>query len=611
MIGAIVANRTAEAGALHGLFPAHATAFTPNITVDVGTGLSWASALPPGQESSGLVSGYRDPRTGRAAFIHGRLFNLADLAAAIRLNGHAPAQAVLELYGSEDPDWPQRLHGQFVIVIWDPALRKVTAVRDRLGIVPLYYRRIGDGIAFASAAKQLLNAGPKSGPDRGMIATYLVDDVLRSSAFSTERTFFADVKRVIAGNCLTFSGDTVDQKPYWDIALPFRAPKTANPDPAKYLQLFEHVVREQAGDYNGVGSALSGGLDSPAILMMLAKPDPRRAIPTVSLGELGEGVSESANIKAVLAGVNTVQTWVRPDDYDMFGVISDSHWHQECPTFSPSPAVFYLLKRAAAENGVTTLFSGLGADELLGGLNLGYLADLFWQGRWLRFAHELRAYQKVDSLRLSLSAAALFRDQVFDPMRWFRRRRPIPQWIRRDLVEEFRLDERHWDWPARPGLSQFDGRVCTLLTNTFTPSFLHYETHNALAWGIENRFPYIDNRVVDYAAHLPWHERSAEGIYKIHHREALKTLVPPQVWKQTKKTLIPTVHDHWMREAYRPQVEAIINGGGQWTEYLDAATVRREHALYQTTDDFSVRNRLRRSTWRAVSLGIWLNRFWG
>ena len=614
MIGVIVAEGKVAAPALDALFPPRATAFVPEIIRNPGDGLGWAAAVPAGRrDSAGLMTSYRDPQTGRVAFVHGRIFNLAEFAAdGVPPLERTQARIVADLYASGDPQWPTRLRGQFAIVIWDPATRRVTALRDRFGIISLYYRRSKDGIAFASTAKQLLDLdGRKSGPDRGMIAAYLVDDILRSSAFSQERTFFADIKQVMAGHYLTFGGGAVEQKPYWDIAQPFRAPKTAHPDPAEYLRLFERVVGEQAGATEGIGSALSGGLDSPAILKMLAKADPQRSIPTISLGELGEGVSESANILAVLEGVKSVPTWIRPDDYDMFEIIGDSHWFQECPTFSPSPAVFYLLKKAAAENGVTTLFSGLGADELLGGLNLGYLADLFFQGRWLRFIHEMRAYQSVDSLRLRLSAVALFRDQVFDPMRWVRRQRPIPSWIRKDLVDEFHLADRHWNWPVRSGVSQFDARVCTLLTETFTPSFLHYETHNATAWGIENRFPYIDDRIVTYAAHLPWHERSSDGLYKIHHREALKTLVPPQVWKQTKKTLIPTVHDHWLRQAYGKQVDALIDAGGAWTAYLDADTVRREHAVYRTTEDVSLRNRLRRSTWRAVSLGTWLNRFWG
>ncbi len=614
MIGVIAAAGKVGTPALDALFPPRATAFVPEIIHSPDDGLSWAAAVPAGgRDRAGLMTSYRDPQTGRIAFVYGRIFNLPELAAGgVPPLERTSARIVADLQAGGDPHWPARLRGQFAIVLWDPILRRVTALRDRLGIISLYHRRSKDGIVFASTAKQLLDLdGRKSGPDRGMIANYLVDDILRSSAFSKENTFFADIKQVMAGHCLTYANGKVEQQSYWDIAQPFREPKTAHPDPAEYLRLFERVVSEQTGTTEGIGSALSGGLDSPAILKMLAKADPKRVIPTISLGELGEGVSESANILAVLEGVNCRPTWIRPDDYNMFDVIGDSHWFQECPTFSPSPAVFYLLKKAAAETGVTTLFSGLGADELLGGLNLGYLADLFFQGRWLRFAHEMRAYQSVDSLRLRLSPLSLFRDQVFDPMRWVRRQRPIPNWIRKDLVDEFHLADRHWDWPVRRGVSQFDARVCTLLTETFTPSFLHYETHNATAWGIENRFPYIDERIVTYAAHLPWHERSSDGLYKIHHREALKTLVPPQVWKQTKKTLIPTVHDHWLREAYRAPVDAVIRTDGTWTQYLDADNVRREHALYLSTDDVSLRNRLRRSTWRAVSLGIWLNRFWG
>ena len=173
-----------------------------------------------------------------------------------------------------------------------------------------------------------------------MIARYLVDDVLRSSAFSQESTFFADIKRLKAGHYLTFGKGALEQKPYWDMTQAFREPKVEHPDPAAYLSLFERVVRDQIGDVQGVGSALSGGLDSPAILKMLAKNLPDRSIATVSLGELGAGVSESANINAVLSGIKTVQTWIRPDDYDMFALIRDSHWYQECPTFSPSPTIF-------------------------------------------------------------------------------------------------------------------------------------------------------------------------------------------------------------------------------------------------------------------------------
>lgn len=613
MFAVAVTNGTVQTDILTGLFPARATAFAPEMQLDPGAGFGWGTALSAAQSRTGLATTHRDKASGRVVFFYGRLFNHAELGTSNGARaGRSPAELAFDLYASGDPHWPERLHGQFAVIVWDPAQDRVVATRDRFGIVPLYYRRSRDGIAFASTAKQLLEVGgAKSSPDRGMIARYLVDDVLRSSAFSQESTFFADIKRLKAGHYLTFGKGALEQKPYWDMTQAFREPKVEHPDPAAYLSLFERVVRDQIGDVQGVGSALSGGLDSPAILKMLAKNLPDRSIATVSLGELGAGVSESANINAVLSGIKTVQTWIRPDDYDMFALIRDSHWYQECPTFSPSPTIFYLLKKAAAENGVTTLFSGLGADELLGGLNLGYLADLFFQGRWVRFLHELRAYQQIDSLRLGFSALALFRDQVFDPMKWTRRRRPMPPWLRDDLVREFHLDERHWRWPARAGLSNFDSRVCTLLTETFTPSFLHYETHNAMAWGIENRFPYIDERIVTYSAHLPWHERSSEGIYKIHHREALKSLVPPEVWKQTKKTLIPAVHDQWLREAYRPQVEAIINGGGRWTEYLDADTVRREHAQYQETSDPALRNKLRRSTWRAVSLDIWASSFWG
>jgi len=192
MIAAIVTEQAASDEALHALFPAGATAFKPEILVDVGSGLSWASAHRAGGTGAGSVSGFRDPQSGRTAVVYGHIFNLRDLAPDLVGSEDAAARAVLNLFASGDPEWPLRLRGQFAIVIWDPATRTTTALRDRFGIMSLYFRPTKNGVAFASAAKQLLSLdGAKSEPDREMVAAYLVDDILRNTAFSTERTFFA------------------------------------------------------------------------------------------------------------------------------------------------------------------------------------------------------------------------------------------------------------------------------------------------------------------------------------------------------------------------------------------------------------------------------------
>jgi asparagine synthase (glutamine-hydrolysing) len=596
-----------------GLVSSGCTGFEPEWITGGCDGLAFALAVRGGERGSPPLAFHVDPATGKALLLHGRIFDserIADPVAERSAQGGLAAR-LLERQRKDPEGFARDLNGQFAILVWDPSSRTVVALRDHFGIVPLYYRRSRGGIAFASTAKQLFALdGARATPNARMLARYLVEEATDNRGFSTEETFFGEIGRVRAGHALTAQDGRMHQRPYWRACELFDAPKLEDPDPEEYLQRLQRAVSRRAGDGSGVGAALSGGLDSPAILLLLARSVASEALPTVSFGGFGGAEDEREKIEAVLHRVRGRPTWVRPQDEDVFAALEASTWHQECPTFSPSPVVFYLLRRAAAQQGVRALFGGLGADELLGGLNLGYLADLLWRGRWLRFAREFRAYQAVDGLRLRLAPLALLRAQVLDPLAWLRRARRVPSWIRRDVAQAHRLD-----LPAEPairlrGLSRFDRRISRLLAETFTPAFLHYEAHNASGLGVESRYPYLDLEVASYAARLPWWERSSGGLSKIHHRRAVENLVPSEIRRQTGKTLIPKLHDQWLRETYRERVREILYGDPRAAEFVDIVQVRREHSEYEKTDDERVRNRLRRSTWRTVSMELWFRAFW-
>ncbi len=614
----MIAARLAWGGSVDGaatasLFPPGATAFEPEWVTGACEGLSFALAVRRGERGDPPLAFHVDPSSGKALLLHGRIF-AAERSAGPGTPCAAPgglAAWLLERQGRDPGGFARELNGHFAILVWDPRSRTVVAVRDHFGIVPLYFRLCRGGIAFASTAKQLLALdGERATPNAGMLARYLVEEATNNQEFSGEQTFFQEIARVRAGHALSAQDGRTSQRPYWRASELFEAPDLEDPDPEEYLEVLERAVRRQAGDGRGVGAALSGGLDSPAILLLLARSVSSEPLPSVSFGGFGGGEDERARIESVLLRVRSRPTWVRPQDVDVFSALEASTWHQECPTFSPSPVVFFLLRRAAAEQGIRALFGGLGADELLGGFNLGYLADLFWRGRWLRFAREFRAYQAVDGLRLRLAPLALFRSQILDPLAWLRRSRPVPAWIRRNVAEAHRLDLPAVDatWPR--GLSRFDRRTCRLLAETFTPAFLHYEAHDAAAFAVESRFPYLDLEVASYAARLPWWERSSGGLAKIHHRRAVEELVPPEIREQTGKALLPKLHDHWLREVYGERVREILYASPRAAEFVDLDEVRREHAEYVKSDDERVRNRLRRSTWRTVSLELWFRAFW-
>lgn len=568
-------------------------------------GVAWAAAVP--QDAPGLAPvTAEDAGAGLALVLFGAIFAVD----GARL-GDAPAQeaaARLLTLAAEDPGgWPARFRGHAAVLLSDARRGRMIAARDPMGAQPLYWRRGERGVALAAAGRFLLDLdGCRPGADRGHVARFLVQDVLRSDACGTERTFIEGVSRVPPGGTLTLADGDARSERVFDLGALFAASKDPEPDPAAYRALLDRVIGDQAGNGQGVGVTLSGGLDSPAIALLLARRlGEGRPLPTISLGDLGHGADESGNVRSVLDDIAARPVWVTPDESRIFETLREAHAQLEAPLFSPSPAVFMLLKRAAAEAGVVRVFGGLGADEALGGLNLGFLTDLLLRGRLMRFWRELTAARDVDALRQNMSRARLLREHVLDPSAPFRRL-PPPSWIRSDLAAEFGLKGGRGAHPRLPGLDVFDGRAAAILGRTFTQSFLHYESHLAVAWGVENRFPYLDPDLLACAARLPWHARFSEGTYKHHHRRAFAGLFPEKVGMQKKKSLIPAVHDHWLRSAAREPVSAIVEQGGAWTDFLDAEAVRREHHAYLAAEDEGTRNRLRRSTWRAVTLELFL-----
>lgn len=599
------------------MFPHNCAPLGGKLIVEQEGEFSWGLQHPNPSNKVPAVVISRDREKGRVLLSSGRLFNHQEVAEELVRErgcrmGKDPWATLLMAYDRWREGCLSKFRGQFAFVLWDRQEKSILAARDRFGILPLYYTLRDEGICFASLAKQILWLdGSSPIPHEGMVMHYLVGDILHNQLFSTQETFFRNIYRVMPGHYLRYYHGRVRQLPYWDVADVLMKHKHRL-GPEEYFALLKTVIQEQAGDFDGVGSAVSGGLDSPAIFVLLRELRKEAPpLPTISLGMGGKDVDETENIRRILGEVTSQHTWIYPDQLNMFDIFRESTWHQECPTFSPSPAVFYLLKKCAQKAGIDILFTGLGGDEVLGGLNLGYLADLFHRGRWFRLYQELRSYTSLDCLRFGSSIQKVFRQHVLDPISWVRAHPPVPRWIRPEQVQNCQF------FPEKDGpgshrfRSIFDARTYDVLARSFTPAFLQYEIHNAAACGLENRFPFLDHRLVEYALRLPWEERMSGGIYKVHHRKAFEGLLPDQVIRQETKTLIPSVHDRWLRETYAEEVRDLLcHANSSWDRYLHRDAVLEENRRYVESTDERTRTNLRRSTWRAISLELWFRAFW-
>jgi asparagine synthase (glutamine-hydrolysing) len=569
-------------------------------------GLAWCYVGRPGASEQRPGQAV-DEAAEVSLTVFGPVFDIAG-SSVDGLSRDEVAGRVLARYDGDPGRWLEGISSHAGFVLVDGRRDRTIVARDQMGAQPLFWRQGKGGVALANSSRPLIELdGRRSSPDRARIARFLVEDVSVSDACGTSFSYLEDVSRVMPGHLLVIENGEVRQQQYFDIADYFSREKFDKPDAEAYKALLTAVIASQAGNPETTGVTLSGGLDSPAIALLLSQLfGPDRALNTISMGNMGQGADESANVRSVLDDIRAAPRWVVPDESQIFDTLKKTHLYLETPLFSPSPAIFMLLKQTVADAGLHQVFGGLGADEALGGLNMGFLRDLLTTGQIRRFWSEVTAARDVNAMRQNLTRLGLVREHVYDPLRSLRPPPVAPAWVNPALAREFGLKGGRPTRPQVAGLDCFDGRNAAILTRTFTQSFLHYEAQLGIAWGVENRFPYLDPRTVSYAARLPWHEKFSKGLYKHHHRRAFQGMFPEKIAMQQKKSLIPAVHDHWLRIAAREPVRAVIEGGGGWTDYLDAGKVREEYRAYVASEDEVERNRLRRSTWRALTLDMFL-----
>ena len=228
--------------------------------------------------TSGGHQPMRTPGERSVIVYNGELFNYLELREELRAAGRtfhtrSDTEVVLHAYEEWGADCVQRFNGQFALVLWDRARRRLFLARDRFGVKPLYYHRSGDLFAAASEVKALL-AHPRIRPrvDHAALAEYFTfQNVL------TDRTMFDGIRLLPAGSTLSIErGKRPVECRYWDYEF-VSDERLANAEEcaSEVYRLFEQAVRRQLLSDVPVGSYLSGGMDSGSITAVAARQIPR------------------------------------------------------------------------------------------------------------------------------------------------------------------------------------------------------------------------------------------------------------------------------------------------------------------------------------------------
>ena len=560
---------------------------------------------------------------------NGEIYNYRELRDMLRRLGHiftggTDTEVILAAYAQWGSACLTRLQGMFAFVLLDRDRRTLFAARDRFGIKPLYYHVSAEGtLAFASEIKQL-TVLPSWQARLNRSRAY--DFLAWNMHDHTSETLFEGVFQVRGGEVIetTLDGAFAACR-HPGTPLPLRRWYTLRPRAnlagltrseaaTEFRTRLERSVSLHLHADVAVGSCLSGGLDSSAIVCLANRT-------LQAAGILGNQLTFSATtnvaayderryMEAVAVHTGVQAHYVCPSVDGLFRELDRVTWHQDEPFGSTSIFAQWCVFELAAAHDIKVMLDGQGADESLAGYHT-YFGALFAQllraGHIMSLARECSAAQKIHnrSWIWSLQQCANF----LLPEMW---RQPLrqhtghtnakPQWINTN-----RLGIEPHDPHLVSGASKANSVVelsIAQLTTTSVPALLRYEDRDSMAHSVEARVPFLDHDLVEFVLGLPDESKIGGGVTKRVLRESMRGILPETVRRRMDKLGFVTPEEVWMRSV-RPDVfrtamgAAITSSGGILTA----------HAGSMLADIISGTRRFDHSAWRIISFGRWAEVF--
>ncbi len=515
---------------------------------------------------------------------NGEIYNHADLRPELERAGHRYAtrsdtETILHAYEEYGDDCVHRLRGMFAFAIWDARKRRLFCARDRLGVKPFYYAFCDGHFAFASEIKALLELPWL----RRNLNRRALPEFFALGYLSSDETLFDGVQKLLPGQRLNLSFSEDHPRPrietYWDLDVsPDESLSNERDCVARFEELFNESVRLRLMSDVPLGVFLSGGLDSSSIAAVMARlcKDP---IQTFSVGYADDRFSELpyARIVADRLGAVCNEVVMGPDDFlaSLPGLI----WHEDEPLVWPSSVALYFVSRLAREK-VKVVLTGEGSDEVFAGY-LKYRVTL-WNFRYgpiyRRFVPEplrgliaktLESPLVPDALSRRLRHTFLYHRDDFEKLYFDNFYSVFPQQVQSRLFTRSLSDELAGVNAYANSASFFapNGHPETLLSRllyldikTYLVELLMKQDQMSMAASIESRVPFLDHKLVEFAARLPARlkVRFLQGKYLL--RRAMEDKLPPEVLQRAKKGF-PTPIRPWLRHRIFERVAGVLTDG--------------------------------------------------
>lgn len=544
---------------------------------------------------------------------NGEVYNFRELRRELTARGYhfrssGDTEVVLRAYEEWGEECIQRLHGMFALAVWDARVARLLLARDRTGKKPLFYSLLGGRMTFASEIKGIRTAPwIETGPDLGRIPEYLTFGYVPNPA-----TLYEGIEQVPPGCTVTYDAEGLHAPlPYWD-SLPAPESRYQETHLAQDVACLLRAATETRliADVP-LGAFLSGGVDSSIVVGLMARAS-AEPVRTFSMGFADEASFDERSYARLVAerfGTEHTEFVVRADAVALLDTLL---WHHDQPFHDSSAIPTYLVSQLAAEH-VKVVLNGDGGDEVFGGY------DRFVAAR-------LSGLVPPALGRVARAGGRLL------PVNhgYYSPRRRVERFF--ELAEQ-PLKERYMSWIAvfnrdllgevlQPLLRQPDVQVTASMRRCYERAsslpeldailYANFKTYlpddlavkmdrMSMAHSLETRSPFLDTALIERLARVPASRKVGLRRVKPLLREALRPLLPDEIWDR-KKHGFGVPMGRWFRGELGERFEdEVLAQDAKTRELLNSDAVRAlwlQHRSGERENGFRL--------WTLLTLERWL-----
>lgn len=497
---------------------------------------------------------------------NGEIYNYKELKLELKSIGYkfktnSDTETILYCYEEFGYDFIQKLNGMFAIAIWDKQKRQLFLARDRLGIKPLYYYLDNEKLLFASEIKAILEDKTiereinLNGMDLYFSYTYI----------PAPHSIFRNIFKLEPGHYLICNPEGINKKRYWDLSFSVNGMKKEDDFIEEFNLLFNDSVKLRMISDVPLGAFLSGGIDSSAIVEAMSR-NSTQPIKTFSIGFKGDKYHDETRFANLVSQKFETDHKVFHVDYDIINLLPKyiSHFDEPFADYAAFPT--YLVAKMAREH-VKVVLTGDGGDEIFAGYKRHYAERIAKQYKKLPIIirknlmnfilMELQKSLSISNKYYSYVKFAQFKNNLID---LDVRDRYINSLFYAKFTESHKSKLYHESnkltlgneveylrnyWPQYS--DDLSNQLYLDIMTSLPDDMLTKVDRMTMAVSLEARVPFLDHRLVEFAATIPSNLKINLRETKRFLRRAVKNVIPNEIINRPKHGFSSPI-DKWLRE---------------------------------------------------------------